>query len=62
MKNVTITLSDDLARRARVAAAARDKSLSKFISELVEREVGENGNAQLEAIEQFLSGPGYPGI
>jgi hypothetical protein len=61
MKNVTLTMSDDLVRRARVAAAAREKSLSKFVSELVEREVGPGGK-QLEAIEPFLSGPGFPGI
>ena len=35
MKNVTISLPDDLARRARVEAAKEDKSLSRFIADLL---------------------------
>src|SRR5436309_12171611 len=62
MKNITITLPDEVARRARVAAAAKDKSLSKFVSELVEREVGKSGKTQLEALEEFLNAPDFPGI
>jgi hypothetical protein len=62
MKNVTITLDDALARRARVEAAARGRSLSKFIAELVEREVRQDPSAQLEVLETFFNGPGYPGI
>jgi hypothetical protein len=62
MKNVTITLDETVAARARVAAAVQGKSLSRFISELVERAIGNQPKAQLEALEKFLSGPGYPGI
>jgi hypothetical protein len=62
MKNVTITLPENAVARARVAAAAQGMSLSKFVSELVLRELGQSQTAQLEALEQFLSGPGYPGI
>jgi hypothetical protein len=36
MKNVTITLPDDLALRARVEAAKAGKSLSRWIGERVE--------------------------
>ena len=36
MKNVTITLSENLARRARVEAAKQDKSLSRFVADLLE--------------------------
>ena len=35
MRNVTISLDEDLARKARVAAAERDMSLSKFVAELL---------------------------
>jgi hypothetical protein len=60
MKNVTITLPDELAHRARVAAAQQDKSLSRFVAEmLAERCKGESD--KLAVLEQFLNGPGFPG-
>jgi hypothetical protein len=62
MKNVTITLDDALAVRARVEAAGRGKSLSKFVGELIEREIGRDDGIDLKKIEEFLYGPGYPGI
>ena len=62
MKNVTITLDETVAARARVAAAVQGKSLSRFICELVERAIGNQPKSQLEALEKFLSGPGYPGV
>lgn len=62
MKNVTVTLDEALARRARVEAASRGKSLSKFIAELVERELGQDTSTQLAELETFFNGPGYPGI
>jgi ribbon-helix-helix CopG family protein len=62
MKNVTITLDDTIATRARVEAARRGKSLSKFVRELIEREIGRDDTSGLQAIEEFLKGPGYPGI
>jgi len=36
MKNVTITLDEDLARWARVCAARRDVSVSRLVAELLE--------------------------
>jgi hypothetical protein len=57
MKNVTITLDDVVATRARVEAASRGKSLSKFVRELIEREIGHKEMTDLEAMEKFLSGP-----
>ena len=36
MKNVTVTLDEDLARRARVWAAERDISLSRFLARILE--------------------------
>jgi hypothetical protein len=61
MKNVTITLPDELAHHARVEAAQQDKSLSRFIADmLAERCKGQS--EQLAALDGFLKGPGYPGI
>ena len=37
MKNVTITLPEDVARRLRVKAAEDDRSVSRWIAELLER-------------------------
>jgi len=59
MKNVTMTLPDDIVARARVEAAKEGKSLSRFVSELVERRVGRK-RTQLEALEAFLAGPMLP--
>jgi hypothetical protein len=67
MKNVTITLDDAIAIRADAEAASRGKSVSEFLSDLIEREIGRNESevgrkkmSGLEAIEAFLSGPGIP--
>jgi hypothetical protein len=61
MKNVTVTLPEDLATRARVAAARENKSLSRYIADLLQQRLGQ-GSDQLTALEKFLNGPGYPGI
>ena len=37
LRNVTLSLPDDLVRQAKVAAAARDMSLSALIAELLEQ-------------------------
>jgi hypothetical protein len=65
MKNVTITLDDEIAERASIEAASRGQSLSQFVGELIERELGQKDIGRedisgLEAIEQFLSGPHLP--
>ena len=60
MKNVIITLDDAVAIRADAEAASRGKSVSEFVSELIEREVGRKEMTDLEAMEKFLSGPGIP--
>lgn len=56
MKNVTISLDEGVVAQARVAAAKQGKSLSRFVSELVEARVGRT-ITQKEALRQFLSGP-----
>jgi metal-responsive CopG/Arc/MetJ family transcriptional regulator len=63
MKKITISMNDDLAQRARVAAARAGKSVSKYISEAayekVERDEQIEGgrNPQRKAIEKILAGP-----
>ena len=54
MKNVTITLPEDLARWVRIRAAEEDRSVSRWIAELL------NGMRRREddyevAMEQFLA-------
>jgi hypothetical protein len=67
MKNVTVTLPEDLATRARVAAARENKSLSRYIADLLAEKcrgappVPDREEA-IRALEDFLSGPGFPGI
>jgi hypothetical protein len=66
MKNVTITLADDVAAWARVEAAKQGRSLSRYVAQLlVERRSGQaqRQNAlsdQREALERFLAGPDLP--
>jgi hypothetical protein len=61
MKNVTITLDEAVASKARIEAATQGKSLSRFISELVERAVAGQAEAQIKVLEKFFNGPGFPG-
>jgi len=66
MKKVTISLDDVIASRARAEAGRRGKSLSRFVRELIDREIGReierDKKTGLEAIEEFLNGPGFPDI
>jgi hypothetical protein len=62
MKNVTITLPESVLQRARVAAANQNKSLSKFISDLVIRHVGYDPEEILRGLSKYIDGPGFPGI
>jgi hypothetical protein len=57
MKNVTITLEENLASKVRMSAAMQGKSVSRFISDLLEREVGRGETSPAEAIEAFLREP-----
>jgi hypothetical protein len=60
MKNVTITLPEELARQARVEAAKQDKSLSRFIADMLAERCRSEPD-KLAVLEQFLNGPGFPG-
>jgi hypothetical protein len=62
MKNVTITLPEDVAQRARVEAAKAGKSLSRWIGELIERDVPGAAPRQKMTLRDFLTGPGWPGV
>jgi hypothetical protein len=65
MKNVTISMDDELAQRTRVAAARAGKSVSRYIADKLQEaqqsersaEEREVRNQQLEALERFFSGP-----
>ena len=65
MKNVTISMDNDLAQRARVAAARAGKSVSKYMAEAAREKIeadeeaaAEGGrNRQLEALERIFAGP-----
>ena len=64
MKNVTIAMKDDLAARARVAAAKQGLSMSTYLRNLLERDLAEPpirkrdpNNPQYQAIQRILTGP-----
>ena len=67
MRNVTITLAEEVARWARVWAAREDMSLSRFVGELLRRRMTEERGYD-RSLQQFLSRPatrlskdrGYP--
>ena len=52
MKNVTVTLDEDTAKRARVQAAERNMSLSRYIGEVLRKELG--GMDEYEAAYRAL--------
>jgi hypothetical protein len=54
LKNVTVTLDPETARWARMEAARRDTSLSRFLGAILRREM-EGGEAYEMAMERFLS-------
>jgi predicted DNA-binding protein len=65
MKNVTISMDDDLAQRIRVAAAHAGQSVSRYLAEAGERRIEQDERPldeakrkrQLEALERIMSGP-----
>ncbi len=61
MKDVTITLPDDLAHRVRVEAAKQDKSVSRFIADLLAQQCPAD-EADKVLLRKFIEGPGWPGI
>jgi hypothetical protein len=56
MKNVTITLDEEVARWARIRAAERETSVSRFVGEALREKMLEEDNYQT-AMQQYLSRP-----
>jgi hypothetical protein len=54
MKNITITLDEETAAWARVHAAQRNLSLSRFVGELLHRQMRESREYE-EAMRRYLS-------
>ena len=54
MKNITITLDADTARRARVRAAERNVSVSRYIGELVRADIHESSEYE-DAMKRYFS-------
>jgi hypothetical protein len=54
MKNITVTLDDETAAWARVHAAHKNLSLSRFLGELLHRTMKES-HAYEEAMQRFLA-------
>jgi len=53
LRNVTVTLEEEVARWARIEAARRDTSMSRLLGEILkERMTGQNGSAS-EAAERL---------
>jgi len=48
MRNVTISLDDDTARRVRVRAAECDMSVSRYVAELLRNDVGRDAAHKAE--------------
>lgn len=65
MRNVTISMDDELYRDTRIGAAKAGKSMSKYLAEAarakldVDEKATANGtrNLELEALKRFLAGP-----
>jgi hypothetical protein len=55
MKNVTISLDEDLARLARIKAAEEDKSLSRFVADLLKERLGDKSDDRARFLRAFRS-------
>lgn len=54
MKNITITLDEETARLARLRAAERDLSVSRYLGELVRKDIRQSNDYQ-EAMRRYLA-------
>ena len=59
MKNVTITLEDDVAQWARVWAATQNVSVSKLLGNVLKAKMAQEQGYDL-AMQQYLSTPAMP--
>ena len=56
MKNVTITLDEEVARWARIMAAEQNTSVSRLVGEMLREKMIEEQNYQI-AMQQYMSQP-----
>jgi len=59
MRNVTLSLKENVARWARVKAAEQDKSLSRFLTDLLEVQMKHESD-YAAAHERFKQGKPFP--
>lgn len=58
MKNLTVSLAEDLFQALRIRAAEEGKSMSRLVAETIELRLGKrHPMSQSEAMARFLAGP-----
>jgi hypothetical protein len=55
LRNVTVTLEEEVARWARIEAARRDTSVSRLLGALLKERMSANGGSAAEAAERLAS-------
>jgi hypothetical protein len=55
LRNVTVTLEEDVAQWARIEAARRDTSVSRLLGALLKERMSVNGGSASEAVERLAS-------
>ncbi len=55
LRNVTVTLEEDVARWARIEAARRDTSVSRLLGELLKERMSTEGASMTEAAQRLAS-------
>ena len=53
LRNVTVTLEEDVAQWARIEAARRDTSVSRLLGELLKERLSTQGSAAAESMERL---------
>jgi hypothetical protein len=59
LRNITITLEEDLARWTRIEAAREDTSVSQFLADLLRRRMLENDSYE-QSMRRFLARKPFP--
>ena len=55
LRNVTVTLEEDVAQWARIEAARRDTSVSRLLGELLKEHMSAQDGSATEAVERLAS-------
>jgi hypothetical protein len=55
LRNVTVTLEEDVAQWARIEAARRDTSVSRLLGEILKERFSAQGGSASEAMERLVS-------